>query len=61
MELKMIENKMIDLKMCAYIADYIQEELNRGCGVLDIDKYMISMAIEDYHEGKAIGEEDDDE
>ncbi len=55
-----MKNNTIDLKMCSYIAEYIQEEFSRGAGVLDIDKYLISMAIEAYQGGAAIGEEDED-
>lgn len=50
----------LDLKLCAYIADYIQEEFDRGCNKSDIDKYLISMAIEAYQGGAAIGEEDEE-
>jgi hypothetical protein len=55
-----MQNNTIDLKMCSYIADYIQEEFSRGAGVLDIDKYLISMAIEAYLGGAAIGKGDDE-
>lgn len=55
-----MENTKIDTALCAYIADYIQEELNRGCGVLDIDKYLISMAVEAYQGGAAIGEDNEE-
>jgi len=55
-----MQSNIIDLKMCSYIADYIQEEFSRGAGVLDIDKYLISTAIEAYQGGAAIGEEDEE-
>jgi len=51
---------MIDSKLCAYIADYIQEELTRGIGIVEIDKYMIFMAIEAYQGGAAIGANDEE-
>jgi hypothetical protein len=46
---------MIDTKLCAYIAAYIQEEFSRGCTAIDIDKYLIAMAIDAYQGGADIG------
>lgn len=51
---------MIDTKLCSYIADYIQEEFSRGCTAIDIDKYLIAMAIDAYNNGAAIGVDDDE-
>jgi hypothetical protein len=51
---------MIDTKLCAYIADYIQEELTRGIGIMEIDKYLVFMAIDAYQGGAAIGANDDE-
>jgi hypothetical protein len=50
----------IDTKLCAYIAAYIQEEFARGCTAIDIDKYLIAMAIDAYNGGAAIGDDDDE-
>jgi hypothetical protein len=52
--------KMIDLKLCAYISDYIQEEFSRGVSKSEIDKYLISMAIEAYNNGEIIGENNEE-
>jgi hypothetical protein len=51
---------MIDTKLCAYIADYIQEEISRGVGLCEIDKYMIAMAIDAYQGGADIGGDNDE-
>lgn len=51
--------KTIDTDLCSYIADYIQEELFRGCGTLEIDKYMIAMAIDAYQNGANIKGDDE--
>jgi len=51
--------RTIDTELCAYIADYIQEELFRGCGTLEIDKYMIAMAIDAYQGGANIKEDEE--
>ena len=39
------------LELSKYIATYIQEELNRGKTISDIDKWMISDAIEAFEGG----------
>ena len=52
--------KTINLSLCAYIAEYIHEEITRGTPLGEIDKYTISQAIEAFEGGASIGADNDD-
>lgn len=41
----------LNMALCAYLSDYINEELNRGA---TIDKYTVSDAIDAFYGGASI-------
>ena len=45
------KNYELSMQLCAYLADYINEELHRGA---TIDKYSVSDAIDAFYGGASI-------